>query len=150
MEFLTSLEESGLGVLMRESLWTYPIVLSCHAVGMAIVVGMVTVIDIRVLGYARRIPIDSFKSLFVLTFAGFALNFISGVMLFFTDPVRFFESNVFRIKILLIILGMISVWLLLRTVRLRPDNSATARTIAAISLLCWFGAIVAGRLTAYF
>ena len=149
MEFLTWMEESGLGIWIREDLWAYPIVLSCHAVGMAIVVGMVTMIDIRVLGFARKIPISSFNSLFFLTFAGFLLNFISGVLLFFSDPTKFFYSTPFRIKIVLIILGMISAWMLLRNVSDNQDSSTKAKTIAAFSLLFWFGAITAGRLTAY-
>lgn len=149
MEFLTWIEESGLGVWTRESLWGYPIVLSCHAVGMAIVVGMVTMIDLRVLGYASKIPISSFNSMFTLTWAGFALNFISGLILFTGNSVQFFESNVFRIKILLIALGMISVWLLLRNVSDEKKSSGKAKTIALFSLVFWFGAIIAGRLTAY-
>ena len=149
MEFLTWLEGSALGLWVRESLWGYPIVLSSHAVGMAIVVGMVAMIDIRVLGFARKIPISSFKSLFTLTWAGFALNFTSGCMLFTGDATKFFYSNTFRIKIILIVLGMISVWRLLRAVSDTGDASARAKSIATFSLLCWFGAIIAGRLVAY-
>ena len=148
MEFLTWLETSSVGVWIRESLWGYPIVLSSHAVGMAIVVGVVTMIDIRVLGYAKQIPITSFRSLFNLAWGGFALNFISGCLLFTGDPVKFFNDWPFRIKISLIILGMISVWLLLRELK-SNESSGKARTIAVFSLLCWFGAITAGRLTAY-
>ena len=151
MEFLTWLENSGVGIWIRESLWGYPIVLSSHAVGMAVVVGMVTMIDIRVLGFASKIPISSFNSLFNLTWAGFALNFVSGCLLFTGDPVKFYLSNPFRIKISLIILGMISVWLLLRAVKDTDTGPASskARYIAILSLLFWFGAITAGRLTAY-
>ena len=148
MEFLTWLENSSVGGWIRESLWGYPIVLSSHAVGMAIVVGVVTMIDIRVLGYAKQIPIDSFKSLFNLAWGGFVLNFISGCLLFTGDPTKFFNDTPFRIKITLIILGMISVWLLLREVR-TDESSKKAKAIAIFSLLCWFGAITAGRLTAY-
>jgi len=149
LQFLTWLETSSVGVWIRESLWGYPIVLSSHAVGMAIVVGVVTMIDIRVLGYARQIPIASFKSLFNLAWGGFALNFISGCLLFTGDPVKFFNDWPFRIKISLILLGMISVWLLLREIRDTGESTDKARTIAIFSLLCWFGAITAGRLTAY-
>ena len=151
MEFLTWLEGTDLALWVRESDWGYPMVLSSHAVGMAIVVGVVTMIDIRVLGFARKIPISSFKSLFNLTWAGFAINFTSGCLLFSADANKFFNSTTFRIKIILIILGMLSVWRLLRAVSASDtgDASTKARVIAALSLLCWFGAITAGRLTAY-
>ena len=136
---------------VRESTWGYPFVLSSHAVGMAIVVGVVTMIDIRVLGFARQIPISSFRSLFNLTWAGFAMNFISGCLLFTGDPKKFYFSTPFRIKIFLIVLGMITMWRLLLAVIHTDtgDAPAKARTIAAFSLFCWFGAITAGRLIAY-
>ena len=148
MGILDWIGHSSVGVWISESLWGYPIVLSSHAVGMAVVVGVVTMIDIRVLGYARQIPITTFKSLFNLAWGGFALNFISGCLLFTGDPVKFFNDWPFRIKISLIILGMISVWLLLREVKV-DETSARAKAIAVFSLVCWFGAITAGRLTAY-
>lgn len=148
MEFLSWLENTSVGFWIRESMWGYPIVLSSHAVGMAVVVGVITMIDIRVLGYARSIPITAFKSLFNLAWAGFALNFVSGCLLFTGDPKKFFNDWPFRIKISLIILGMISVWLLIREIKIN-ESSSKARAIAAFSLLCWFGAITAGRLTAY-
>ena len=151
MDFLTWIEGTNLALWVRESDWGYPIVLSSHAVGMAIVVGMVTMIDIRVLGFARKIPISSFKSLFNLTWAGFAMNFTSGCMLFSGDPHKFFNDIPFRIKIILILLGMISVWRLLRAVSENDTGEAStkAKVIATLSLVCWFGAITAGRLTAY-
>lgn len=148
MDILNWIGHTSVATWVSESLWGYPIVLSSHAVGMAVVVGVVTMIDIRVLGFAKQIPIDSFKSLFNLAWGGFALNFISGCLLFTGDPVKFFNDWPFRIKITLIILGMISVWLLLREVKV-DESSDKARTIAVFSLLCWFGAITAGRLTAY-
>jgi hypothetical protein len=148
MEYLVWIEESALGVWIRESLWGYPIVLSCHAVGMATVVGVVTMIDIRVLGYARRIPIASFDRLFTIAWAGFLLNFISGCMLFSGDAQRFFFQTVFQIKIGLIVLGGLSIWLLLRQI-LSNRASDAAKLTAVLSLMFWFGAITAGRLTAY-
>jgi len=66
MGFLVWLEESSLGIFIRESLWGYPIVLSSHAVGMATVMGVVVALNFRALGYARDIsilPLTSFLSL---------------------------------------------------------------------------------------
>ena len=148
MEFLIWLEESGLGIWIRESMWGYPLVLASHAVGMAMVVGVVTMIDIRVLGFAARIPIANFNSLFAIAWIGFFLNFISGCLLFCGDAQRFFFQTVFQIKILLIVLGVIALWVLLRQTRNKAITRA-AKLTAAFSLLCWFGAITAGRLTAY-
>lgn len=148
MESLIWLEESGLGVWVRESMWGYPFILASHAIGMAIVVGVITMLDLRVLGFASRIPLKSINSLFTIAWIGFVLNFLSGLLLFCTDAERFFFQTVFQIKILLIILGAIALWVLLRQVRDQVITKS-AKITAVISLLCWFGAITAGRLTAY-
>ncbi len=156
MGFLAWLENTGLVAIIHESLWAYPIVLSCHAIGMAVVVGIVLMIDLRILGYARGIPIPSLERLFSVAWAGFFLNLLSGTLLFSIDATRFFFLNVFRIKILLIILGMISVRMLLGAVRsstqpLTAEGSASGKTklMATLSLIFWIGAIFAGRLIAY-
>lgn len=153
MQFLQWLESSGMGVFVRESLWGYPTVLSAHAIGMAIVVGMVLMIDVRVLGFVSRIPIASFNRLFGVAWLGVALNVVSGVMLFSADAVRFASNRMFQLKIGLIILGAISVWVLLREIMTGPQGEAVitprAKIVAALSIIFWLGAITAGRLTAY-
>ncbi len=148
MESLIWLEESGLGVWVRESMWGYPLILASHAIGMAIVIGIITMLDLRVLGFASRIPISSIDNLFTIAWIGFFLNFLSGFLLFSADADRFFFQTVFQIKILLIILGVIALWVLLRQLRGQAITKG-AKMTAAFSLFCWFGAITAGRLTAY-
>lgn len=148
MGFLISIENSGVGVWIRESLWGYPIVLSCHAIGMAIVVGAFTMVDIRVLGFAGSIPISAFKRLLIIGWLGFLLNLVSGCLLFTGDAQRFFLQGVFEIKMGLIILGAIVMWRLMKTLKTYPESNR-AKQLAALSLALWFGAIIAGRLTAY-
>jgi len=148
MGSLIWIEESGVGIWIRESVWGYPVVLSCHAVGMAIVIGVFTMIDLRVLGFARGIPISAFDRLFTVAWLGFLLNLVSGCLLFTGDAQRFFFQTVFQIKIAFIILGGISMWRLLREFRI-DSESVKVKSIAVLSLSLWFGAIIAGRLTAY-
>lgn len=149
--FLTWLENSALGIWMAESLWGYPLVLSSHAIGMAIVVGTVVMIDLRVLGYAPQVSIQSFKRLFAIAWFGVVLNVCSGLALFCADPMHFFYHPVFWIKLGLILLGAVSVYLLLRSTmgEGQPAISRQAKMVAGLSLIFWFSAIIAGRLIAY-
>lgn len=156
MNFLIWLQESALGTWVAESIWGYPIVLACHAIGMAVVVGTVVMINLRVLGFARKVVVTLFDKLSVITWAGLALNVLTGLALFSGDPVKFFYHPVFRIKISLIVVGVLSTWLLLREIRGTAPSPANmhempARTkwIAGFSLAFWSSAIVAGRLIAY-
>jgi len=110
-------------------------------------------IDIRVLGFASRIPIAAFDRLFTVAWIGVTLNVLSGIMLFSADAARFATNRMFQIKIALIIAGAISVWVLLREIMTGPQGEAVitprAKAVAALSIIFWLGAITAGRLTAY-
>lgn len=155
MNLLPWLHESALGIWVRESEWGYPIVLTSHAIGMAVIVGSVLMFDLRVLGYARQMTLKWFEQIYTLAWIGFGVNAISGFCLFAGDPEKFIFSRAFQIKIALIAAGGISVWVLSRQLEdpqnVSPDGATAgaARITALLSLLFWLGAIVAGRLIAY-
>ena len=156
MNFLIWLQDSALGTWVAGSIWGYPIVLACHALGMAVVAGTVTMICIRILGFARAVPVSLFFRLSAIAWAGLVLNMVTGLALFSGDPVKFFYHPVFWIKISLITMGAVSLWLVVRALRnvaatpeARSETPAGAKLVAGCSLAFWAGAIIAGRLIAY-
>ena len=156
MEYLTWLQDSALGTWVAESIWGYPTVLACHAVGMAVAAGTVAMICLRILGFARAVALTMFARLSAVAWAGLALNVVTGLALFSGDPVKFFYHPVFWIKISLITLGAVSLWMLVRALREAAsapgDGSgmpAGAKLVAGCSLALWAGVIIAGRLIAY-
>lgn len=156
MNFITWLESTALAVLVREGAWQYPLLLCLHAIGLGVLVGTSTVIDLRLLGFARRLPIPPLQRLFSLIWGGLFLNAASGLVLFSADAQRFASSTNFQIKLLVIALGAGNAWLLRRhlsrSVWGTNDTSAVSgrvKFLAASSLMLWMGAIVAGRLLAY-
>ncbi|MDE0512787.1 MAG: DUF2214 domain-containing protein [Gammaproteobacteria bacterium] len=156
MDYLTWLQDSALGTWVAGSIWGYPIVLACHALGMAVVAGTVTMICIRILGFARAVPLTLFARLSAIAWAGLVLNVVTGLALFSGDPVKFFYHPVFWIKLSLITLGAVSLWLVVRALRnagampeAGSETPAGAKLVAGCSLAFWAGAIIAGRLIAY-
>ncbi len=157
MGFLEWLQGTWVGLLVAESLWGYPLFETIHSIGMAMMIGSLGLINLRVLGFKPDLPLLNVRELLPLAWLGFTLNAISGSLLFTSDAVYFFSSYTFRIKMVLIILGGINAALLGR--RVFRDASATdvpataiapsTKWIAASSLLFWFGAVCAGRLIAY-
>lgn len=148
------LESSAVARLVQESIWGYPIVLSSHAVGMAILVGIVLMINFRVLGFAPGVPIRSLKVMFRVALIGLVINVVSGTMLFVANADAFYESNPFRIKIVLLVAGGVLLALLSKRIFGPGDSAAraaegTTRIIAGASIVAWLGVIVAGRLIAY-
>jgi hypothetical protein len=156
MGLLEWLQGSWLGTMVAESLWGYPAFETLHTIGMALLIGSLGLINLRVLGYKPELPLLGTRELLPLAWLGFTINAISGAALFASDAVYFFSSYTFRIKIVLIILGGINAALLSRKVfRDAHAGSAVAaptgglKFIAASSLVFWIGAVIAGRLIAY-
>jgi hypothetical protein len=155
MSFLAWLDGTWIAALVRETYYGYPAFEAVHAIGMAMMIGAIGVINLRVLGYKPQIPMLGVRQLLPLAWLGFAANAITGAALFTSDAFYFFESTTFRIKILLIFLAGINAWLLGRLyfrevlAGYDPAPTAAVKWIAATSLLFWFGALIAGRLLAY-
>jgi hypothetical protein len=85
---LAWLESTSLAIWMRDSLWAYPIVLTFHAIGMAMLVGTMIIIALRVLGVGR-FSIAPLQKYFLVVWAGFVVNAVSGSILFLTAPSAF-------------------------------------------------------------
>ena len=155
MTFLEWLQGTWVGLLVAESLWGYPLLETIHAIGMAMLIGALGLINLRVLGYKPELPVIGTRDLLPLAWIGFTLNAISGTLLFTSDAVRFFDSYTFRIKLVLSVLGGINAALLGRRIFREaagsppvPPDTGT-KWIAATSLVFWVGAVCAGRLIAY-
>jgi hypothetical protein len=145
------------GVWTRESpsIWAYPTVLTLHTVGLGMLVGANAVIDFRLLGFAPRLPLPSLDPLYRFMWVGFAINAVTGVMLFASDATAKARQPVFYIKLTLIALALVTTAVIRRTVACAPAlrdgerKPEPGRRLAALSLLLWAGAITAGRLMAY-
>ena len=140
-------------LMQSNSIWAYPTVLTLHTFGMMVLVGCAWVIDLRILGYARAIPLKSVGTLFTVTWWAFALNAVTGTMLFIGDASKRGHDPYFGLKMLLIAFGVVTIVMIRRAISSSgdaPDSvPSSARTLAWVSLLVWGGAITTGRLLAY-
>jgi hypothetical protein len=155
MDWLASLEASGFASWLRESssIWGYPTVLTLHTLGLGVLVGASTVIDLRLLGAAPQIPLEPLRRLFPVMWAGFWINAISGVALFAADATTKGTTTVFLSKLAIIVIAVVVLMAIKRTV-FRDGSAAekttvTVRALAAASLVLWLAAIVTGRYMAY-
>jgi hypothetical protein len=155
--FLIWLEGTALSqwVVGSPSMFAFPGILSLHAIGMGIAVGISAVVDLRLLGVARAIPVRELQRFMPVLWLGFWLNAVSGIVLLIAYPTKALTNPVFYLKLLLIATAM---FLLVRISRLvftggdegsGAGDSRAARQLALLSLACWTGAIFAGRLLAY-
>ena len=154
--FLNTLEQSGLSTWLRESpsVFGFYFILVFHTIGLALVVGPNTAIDLRLLGVAPAIPLPPLRSWFKLMWLGLAINVTSGIFLVLAYPAKAFTNPDFYIKLTLI--GF-AVWTLRKMKRQVFDDSslseaailARGKMLAVWSLVLWAGVITAGRLLAY-
>jgi hypothetical protein len=156
MDFLLRLEQSGFATWVREggSIWSYPAILFAHTLGLATLAGVNAGMDLRILGFARQMPLAPLKRLFPLLWAAFAVTAISGIALLVADASTKLASRVFYVKMVFVALALVNMHLL-KTQAFRDDTAGAqppagdARLLAVTSLLFWIGATTAGRLMAY-
>jgi hypothetical protein len=141
-----------MGEFVRGSSWAFPFFESVHFLGMSLLIGIIGALDLRVLGFARAVPLAPLHRFLPLAFIGFGLNVISGLGFFCQDPFQYAFNPAFRIKMLLILLaGLNALWF-----RLGPfmnleswgpgiEASRLAKVVSALSLLLWVSIITAGR-----
>jgi hypothetical protein len=150
---LAQMEASGLATWVRESpsIWAYPAILTLHSIGLGIVVGASVVIDLRLVGRARALALTDLVALFPVIWWAFAVNALTGVLLFIADATRKSAQPIFFVKLACIALALFVV-LRTRSVMVSSGaapSRAASRTLAVLSLVFWLGAIAAGRLMAY-
>jgi hypothetical protein len=156
MEFFTWLQDTNFAhwVASSPSLLAYPTILTLHTVGMAIVVGTCTVMDLRLLGVGEGVPLTALQGAPRLVWTGFLINAATGLALFTTDAEHKAVQTVFFVKLALIFLALAVYARIRRLVFRRSDVmaapiSSEVKALAVLSLILWTGATVAGRLMAY-
>ena len=158
-EFLAWLEGSPLGHAMRESgVWTYGVVNLVHILGVASLFGATLVLDLRLLGVWRKLPLAAITRPTVPVAAtGFAIAAASGICLLATKATEYAGNPFVYIKFPAIALGLLNVLAVTRLSiwkehRARELSRLEQRKLAlfgAASLLCWLTAISAGRMIGY-
>ena len=154
MEFLDALSASSFSTWLRESpsIWAYPAVLTLHTVGLGVLVGANWMVDLRVLGFARALPMSLFARAFPIMWCGFWLNAATGVLLFVADPTKA-TTTIFMWKLAIIAVSVMLLIVLKRKLYGEPVHmdhaTAAVKAVATVSLLLWVAAIATGRLMAY-
>jgi hypothetical protein len=156
MRLLQAIQDSALADWVRVSEWGYPIILTLHSLGLALVVGVLLVINLRIIGFIAPLPLRAMRPLMTLVWCGLALNLTTGCILFTADAIKFFESPTFRFKMLSIALGIgVAVYFNASVLGATDPQRGGARmpvplkVMAAASVAVWIIAISLGRYVAY-
>lgn len=160
-EVLRSLEaylrSTPQGEFLRHARWGWPIFESLHFVGMSVLLGTVGVFDLRLLGFARWIPIAALHRLIPLGISAFVLNAVTGFCFLSATPDQYLFNLAFRWKLAFIVLAGVNVMVFYagvfrRLLESEPGGAPplAARIAGGVSLFAWIGVMSAGRLLTFF
>ena len=155
-DFLVFLENMEFSRWVKDAptVWAFATILFVHTLGMGIVAGGSAMIDLMILGFWPDVPIKPFARLFPLLWIAFAVNAVTGTMMLLADATTKLTTLDFYVKMAFVFAGLYILIRMRRQVFGNPKLdevplSRGAKMLAWASLICWFGAITAGRLLAY-
>ena len=154
---LAAIEALPLAAAMRHSLWLYPIVEIIHILGFVVLAGSVAMLDLRLLGLSKTIPVTALaRHILPWTLGALWLVLPSGLLMFIAHASDFISNPAFITKLTLLSLAAgNALWFHLGpyqsvgTWQTQLSPPIAAKASAALSLLLWLGVICCGRLLAY-
>ena len=156
MNFLLKLEQIPFCVWLRESdsVWAFPMLLFLHTLSMSIVAGLSATLDLVFLGFWPKLPTSPLERLYGPIWLGFWISTATGIVLTVADATTRLTNPVFYVKMAFVFGGVWLLVLMRKRVFHDPELDhkvlpSSAKILAWASLVCWLGAITAGRLLAY-
>ena len=147
---LTALDAlAGAMAPLRTHPWAYPALEVVHIVGIALLLGNLVLLELRVWGYGRHLPVRDLARLsLTVALGGFALAAVSGLLMFATQAAELLTDRAFTLKMILLFLAASNAaWFHARDSLLRLDG--VTRFQSVLSMTIWFLVIVCGRAIAY-
>jgi hypothetical protein len=157
-DFLISL---GIGDFVATHDWVWPFCETLHFVGMCVLLGTVGVVDLRVLGVAKGIPIQLLEKFIPLGVIAFLVNLATGFIFIAGNPVggpmEYLTNLSLQLKMLLVLIAGVNLLLFyvtgihksLDALPADGDAAGSAKAVAAVSLGAWIMVIVMGRFIMY-
>lgn len=156
--FCQWLQDTSIGTQIRESTLVFPVLEGSHLLGLALMMAPVMMYDLRLVGLMwTGDPVSKVKWQFLpITFAGFFFMVSTGVLLFWSEPIKCYNSLYFRIKVVFLIIAGLNALVFHSTIDRTASQWDTmlptptrARIAGFCSLITWIMVIFAGRYTAY-
>jgi hypothetical protein len=156
MEFLTWLESTAIANAIRTSVWLYPALETAHYIGLAMLVGAIMLIDLRLLGFAKRLPLQSMIGLLPWVWVGFIINMTSGTLIFIYGATNFGVNGSFWLKMAFMALAGINALLFTLAANRSGDEWVASgnvpvlvKSFATFSFVLWLCVVTTGRWMAY-
>lgn len=152
--FTKWLKDIGLPGFIDHYPWIIPGSQAVHFFGLAILFGIIGLLDLRMMGFLKGLPIRPLTRLIPLAMAGFAVNVVTGFILFAGAPYMFAHNIAFEWKMVFIVVAGINALVFLvsglqhKCEALGPDDDVPigAKAVALVSMTMWIGVMFWGRM----
>lgn len=136
--------------------WLWPLCESLHFLGLCLLIGAAGFFDLRLLGFMKGVSMRSAKRFVPWAMVGFAVNLLTGVVFFVSQPQQYATNLAMWWKVLFLLIAGINALLFEtsfsdRLMALEPgeDTPLSAKVIGAVSLISWFAVLYFGRMLPY-
>jgi hypothetical protein len=133
--------------------WVWPLCETLHFLGLALLLGTVGFLDLRLMGFMKRVPVRAARDLMPFAIAGFVLNLVTGTIFLIGLPEQYVHNPAWWTKVIFLALAganalLFETTLAARTATIGPgdDTPASAKVIGAVSLVSWLGVLYWGRM----
>jgi hypothetical protein len=150
------MESTWVGTIVLGYAWTWPILETLHFLALCLLLGSLIIMDLRLIGFQRVIPLKAVHSLMPVAIGSFAVNLITGLGFFISVPHMYSGNWAFVLKMILIVFAGLNF--LLYYVKIEPKlmasgpndpTPALAKAVGVASLVLWSGVLSLGRLLPY-
>ena len=134
---------------LRSHVWAYPALEVVHITGIALLLGNLVLLELRVFGFGAELPTRALARLSLgVALSGFTLAAASGLLMFASQPAELLANRAFTLKMLLLLIAVCNAaWFHARNSLDRLDRVARAQMLA--STVVWLTIVACGRWIAY-
>jgi hypothetical protein len=136
-----------------ETRWAWPISEALHFMGLALLIGIISPLDLRLMGFMKSVPISALRSLVPWAVLGFAINLVTGLLFFVGSPEQYVGNTVWWFKVFFLVVAGANMAAFEMTQRSRglaigpgENTPAAFKAIGAVSLVSWFMVMYWGRM----
>ena len=153
LHFLAWLANTAVADWVNSSSYVWPALESTHFVSLCVLAGSLLVIDLRLIGFYRKLSSSTMLLLIRLSLAAFAVNLGTGLLFFAGNTPKYLDNPAFELKMALILVaGLNAVFFKVRLGHLVETSEVTRSSIGVgyLSLFLWAGVIVCGRMITFY
>ena len=133
--------------------WLWPACETLHFAGLALLLGVAGMFDLRLLGFMKRVPISVVKGFMPWAIVGFTVNLLTGTIFVISEPAQYFGNPTWWLKVTFLIIAGLNAMIFETAFGRRAaalpageDTPTALKVIGGVSLVAWLGVLWAGRM----